>query len=111
MQHVDASPLPIVCVPSALTREERTRSRELRRELAAATVETRAKPNGYSYRYRDDPEIFRKAAEWITLERRCCPFLTFELRWSQGASTPWLELTGPEGTREFLGAEMPELPQ
>lgn len=103
--------VPIACAPHALTREERDRSRELRRELAAATVVTRCLPDGYSYRYRADAEVFRKAAEWITLERRCCPFLTFTLRWEHGAAAPMLDLTGPEGTREFLRAEMPELPR
>lgn len=105
--------IPVACVPQALSREERDRARDLRRELAAATVETRSLPSGYSYRYRADADadVFRKAAEWVTLERRCCPFLTFTLRWGQGQAAPWLDLTGPAGTREFLRAEMPELPR
>ena len=106
--HPDA--IPIACVPNALTRGERDRSRDLRRELAAATVETRSLDSGYSYRYAADPEVFRKVAEWIALERRCCPFLTFTFRWPPGGSPPWLDITGPAGTREFLRAEMPELP-
>lgn len=107
----DTTPVPIACVPNALTREERARSQELRRELAGATEETRPLASGYSFRYRNDPALFRKAAEWIALERRCCPFLTFELRWGRGAAAPWLHITGPAGTREFLSAEMPELPR
>ncbi len=103
--------IPVACVPRALSREERDRSRDLRRELAAATVETLSLSGGYSYRYRADADVFRKAAEWVTLERRCCPFLTFTLRWGAGDAAPWLDLTGPAGTREFLRAEMPELPR
>lgn len=103
--------VPVACVPHALSREERDRSRDLRRELAAATVETQSLPGGYRYRYRNDADVFRKAAEWVTLERRCCPFLTFTLRWEQGHAAPGLDLTGPAGTREFLRAEMPELPR
>ncbi len=102
---------PIACRPNALTREERERSRELRQALASATTETRGVVNGFVYQYRDDPDTFRRAAEWITLERRCCPFLSFDLRWNHGDVPPSLSITGPAGTREFLAAEMPELPR
>lgn len=102
---------PIACQPFALTAAERARSRDLRRALAAATREARSHGEGYAFRLRADPEVFRQAAEWITLERRCCPFLDFALRWPRAAPEPWLEVTGPAGTREFLAAEMPELPR
>jgi hypothetical protein len=103
--------MPIACRMNALTKEERERSRALRTELTAAITEKRALPNGLSFTWRPDALTFEKAAEWITLERRCCPFLAFDLQWLQGdESAPWLTLTGPKGTREFLAAEMPELP-
>ena len=50
------------------------------------------------------------ASEWIGLERQCCPFLSFELRWPSGEGGPSLRLSGPTGVKEFLKAEMPELP-
>lgn len=106
------APLPIACRPNALSKEERVRSQALRTELAAATTETSELPGGYSFRYRPDAALFQKAAEWIGLERRCCPFLSFELRWSEGDNVaPLLSVIGPEGTKEFLAAEMPELPR
>jgi len=46
----------------------------------------------------------------LALERRCCPFLSFELHWKQGDdAAPWLRLTGPEGTKAFLEAAVPSL--
>ncbi len=103
--------MPIACRPHALSKDERARSQALRSELAAATAKTRELPAGYAFAYRADASLFQKAAEWIGLERRCCPFLTFELRWSQGDdAAPELLLTGPKGTKDFLAAEMPELP-
>ncbi|MDI3289299.1 zinc ribbon domain-containing protein [Polyangium sp. 15x6] len=50
--------LPIACVPSALTVEERARSRELREELARAIEETTEGEDGSSFRYRKDAAIF-----------------------------------------------------
>lgn len=103
--------MPIVCCPSALTDEERVRSRVLRAELAAATAETAAVQNGYAFQFSPDTAVFQKAAEWVSLERRCCPFLTFELVWSAGStSRPCLKVTGPEGTSAFMAEEMPQLP-
>jgi hypothetical protein len=103
--------MPIACRPAALTADERERSRILRNEIAAAASKTVELPNGYSFLLRGDPQVFRSAAEWITLERRCCPFLSFEIVWAQGdATAPRLSLTGPAGTKGFLAAEMPELP-
>jgi hypothetical protein len=103
--------MPIACRPAALTADERERSRILRNDIAAATSKSVELPNGYSFQLRGDPHVFRSAAEWITLERRCCPFLAFEIAWPQGdATAPWLSLTSPAGTKSFLAAEMPELP-
>lgn len=108
-----SSETPIACRPQALTKEQRARSRSLRTELAAAMVETKELPDGYAFRFRvhTDAELFQKSAEWISLERRCCPFLSFELAWPQGDDAqPLLTLRGPAGTKDFLSAEMPELP-
>jgi hypothetical protein len=101
---------PVACRPSALTLEECRRSQALRGELAAATKETIALPDGYAFQLHPDPAIFVKAAEWVSLERRCCPFLAFELSWPMGDETPpRLSVTGPDGTKAFLAAEMPKL--
>jgi hypothetical protein len=78
--------------------------------LARAVVRTDAHEFGRSYHLRPDAQAFRAAAEWIALERQCCPFLTFEMVWEPGAAGPTINIGGPEGTREFLAAELPELP-
>jgi hypothetical protein len=102
---------PIACRPAALTADERERSARLRADVAAGVSRTIELSDGYSFQLRGDPKVFQSAAEWITLERRCCPFLTFDLGWKPGDETmPSLTLTGPEGTKGFLAAEMPELP-
>jgi len=41
-------------------------------------------------------------AQLITFERECCPFLRFNLRLEPANGPLWLELTGPEGTKDFL---------
>ncbi|HET6331649.1 MAG TPA: hypothetical protein VFG30_00455 [Polyangiales bacterium] len=102
---------PIICIPSALTHKQRARARELRARLAGATSNVREESDGYAYAYAyaADPELLRMLGEWIGLERLCCPFLTFEVRWPSGDDAPTLRLSGPEGVKDFLRAEMPEL--
>lgn len=103
--------IPIACTPFALTAPERTRSRALRATLGQRTVIVQESSGGYSFRYNGGADSFRLAAEWIELERRCCPFLSFSLRWSAGEEAPVLEVIGPDGTKDFMAAEMPELPR
>jgi len=93
----------IVCNLEALTPDERKRAALLRRAIGEATLERAELPDGIALRVRCELPIL---AEWIGLERRCCPFLSFELRWERGEDAPWLELRGPEGTKEFLAREM-----
>jgi hypothetical protein len=40
--------------------------------------------------------------EWVELERKCCPFFGFELRWDGQNNVVWLNLTGPEGVKDFI---------
>jgi hypothetical protein len=100
---------PIICIPNALTPEQRARARELRARLAGAASHVREESDGYVYAYAADSKILRLLGEWIDLERLCCPFLTFEVRWPSGDAAPTLRLSGPEGVKEFLRAEIPEL--
>lgn len=69
--------------------------------MKAAARERRELPDGYAIAFAADPQLFRDLAEWITLERRCCPFLTLGLEWSAD-DVVWLRLTGGPGVKEFL---------
>ena len=80
---------------------EKLRYEALREELEAGVEEIRELAEGYAARLRPDPTLFRQVAEWITLERRCCPFLGLGLNWSEGDAL-WLSLTGGPGVKAFL---------
>jgi hypothetical protein len=95
----------IACSLNALDTIQRARQLECRRVIRAATGETRELSDGYALQLGPDPEVFLKAAEWITLERRCCPFLNFKLELKNDGDA-WLWLTGPEGSKAFLDDAM-----
>jgi hypothetical protein len=106
----EAAAGPISCRLNALTPAERDRSRRLRTEFIEHITEVKGMADGFDLTYDGDPKTFATVAEWITLERRCCPFLNFTLSWSRGEGThPTLSLTGPKGTKEFLASVIAEL--
>jgi hypothetical protein len=47
-----------------------------------------------------------QVARFVANERKCCTFLRVELDIAPGAGSMWLRLTGPQGTRELLEAEL-----
>ena len=92
----------IACRLDALRPAERARYDELVGELEKNVGEVRELPDGYAFRLPADPKALTRVAEWITYERRCCPFFDFDLRWSSGEQAPWLRLTGSKEVKAFL---------
>ena len=100
------SPEPILaCRLDAFDADERARHAALLRDLGASVEGARELENGYAFQLAGGDATHARAGEWIALERRCCPFLSFELtRAPDGVVT--LSLTGPAGVKTFLAAEM-----
>lgn len=95
----------LACVPSAIPAAERTAHFELARHLfMRRAIERLALPQGYAFRF--DSSEFEDVARFVTNERKCCPFLTFEVELAAQSGPLWLRMTGPEGTREILDAEL-----
>ena len=46
------------------------------------------------------------AAEFIALERLCCPFLNFGLEIKAEGGPVWLRLSGREGVKAFIREEI-----
>ena len=45
-------------------------------------------------------------AEYVSLERLCCPFFDFAIEVGRGGGEVWLRMTGPEGAKGVLEAAM-----
>lgn len=95
--------MTLVCMLDALTRAERARSAALLGELRAAMVERAELADGWAFRLRDGVSL-PGVAEWIALERRCCPFFRFQLEVDGETGPVWLRLTG-NGVKEFLAGQ------
>jgi hypothetical protein len=94
------SEVPIAC--SLTDPEFQQRRAELLRTFQGALLETKEIDHGYAYRFPSSANWIAELAQLITFERECCPFLRFQLRLEPANGPLWLELTGPEGTKDFL---------
>lgn len=95
----------LFCVPSAIPAGKRLQHFALARQLfSTKALERRDLSNGYAIRFSQGD--FEAVTRFVANERLCCPFLQFEVRVEPDAGSLWLQMSGPQGTREVLAAEL-----
>jgi len=100
-----AAELPLLCRMDALDQRQRERHRALLSQLKAAVQDVKELTDGYAFGFSSDAFLFLCLAEWVTLERACCPFLTFELLFEEQEGSIRLTLRGRQGVKDFLKSE------
>ncbi len=95
---------PLACDMAALTPDERGRRQMLAAQLHTATQEMREQTDGYAFRY--PAALLLTAAAFVALERRCCPFFRFALNVEPDDGPLWLSITGQQGVKAFIAAEL-----
>jgi hypothetical protein len=97
----------LVCNLKAISAVERPRYNQLVKRVREAIRDRTEISNGYAFKLDSKTITFPAAAEWIDMERLCCPFLTLQLS-AAGNQTHWiLTLTGPEGVKPLVDVEFP----
>ena len=71
-----------------------------------AVQEIRELPDGYSFRLANETALLLKVADFLAKERLCCPFFGFALQIEAEGGAVWLSLTGREGVKPFIQAEI-----
>lgn len=74
--------------------------------LKQQVLEKKELEDGYAFRFPGTDEVLDELAEFIKTERACCSFFTFGLSVSGDKGETWLELTGIEGSKNFITAEL-----
>ena len=97
---------PFACDMSAISPEERGEHLAAIQEVFGAVREIREIPDGYSFRLENETASLTKAVGFIAKERLCCPFFGFTLRVEPERGELWLSLTGREGVKPFIRAEI-----
>lgn len=97
---------PLACNLKAIGVERRQRYLELAQRLRSALRDRTELSDGYRYRIEANAITLPDLAEWVTLERLCCPFLSFHLDIISTGDV-WITLRGPSMTKAILLEEFP----
>lgn len=101
---MQATETPLACNLKALTAEERRAHKKRSERLFAAAAKVSPSESGYAVHW---PAMqWLEAAAWVELERKCCPFLRFQLESAAESGEVVLRMTGRAGVKEFLAEEL-----
>lgn len=95
---------PILCCTLS-QREDIARRGRLIRTLYESAVEHRELKNGFAFKFHGDAATERHLFDFISMERDCCRFLSFEVRLAAEWGTIWPTVEGPDGVKAFARAE------
>ena len=95
----------LACNSAAISTPERARYNGLMRKIKSAVRHQHHLPDGYAWQLDGAVATMPEVAEWMSMERRCCPFLTLQLEAAGGGMDFAVKLTGPDGVKAFLGSE------
>ncbi|MFA7468136.1 MAG: hypothetical protein WCY82_07715 [Desulfotomaculaceae bacterium] len=98
--------IDITCCKLTFSEEEKNHYNELRNKIFNNLVRTDELANGYSFVLSgSERDLLHDLADWIPLEKKCCPFLQFSVLINQDEFVR-LQLTGPSEVKNFLLNEL-----
>ena len=103
---------PFACDMSAIEPDLRFTHRATIEKVFRSVESIRELSNGYSFELTHGPDSLLTVAQFISLERLCCPFFDFVIEVEREGGPLSLSLTGREGVKPFILAEIGDhLPQ
>ncbi|HKV46196.1 MAG TPA: hypothetical protein VJT32_16225 [bacterium] len=97
---------PLACDLTVFDDAQRDRHRALAQRVFAACRGARELPDGFIFHFAEEWGTLPTAggvtiAEWISLERLCCPFLSLAVEFGPGRGVS-LRITGDEPAKELF---------
>ena len=99
---------PFACDMTALAPEHRGAHIATIEKLFRSVKCSRELSDGYAFELPNESDLLSTAAEFIVNERLCCPFFDFALEIEREGGPVWLSLTGRDGVKPFIMAEIGE---
>ena len=97
---------PFACDMTAIAPEQRNDHIATIDKVFSSVESIHELSNGYSFQLRNEPDSLATVAEFITLERLCCPFFGFSVEVAKEGGPVSLSLTGRDGVKPFILAEI-----
>lgn len=88
------------------TPELQLRKKTVIAELKNQVLEKTETEKGFKYKFNGSDKMLDLLNSFIKTERLCCSFFVFNLTVSSDNSFAWLELSGSEGTKDFIRHEI-----
>ena len=99
---------PLACNLKAIPAAERPHYNDLMKRLRTAVRERRQIPHGYAFGLDGKVIGLGELGEWMSMERQCCPFFSFQLSVAAQDEQWLLALTGPSGVEALIEQEFPD---
>lgn len=88
------------------TPELQQRKKTVIAELKNQVLEKVETDRGFKYKFEGSDKMLDLLNSFIKTERLCCDFFVFTLTASSDTKYSWLELSGPERTKDFIKHEI-----
>ncbi len=69
-------------------------------------LEKKELDDGYAFKFQGNDAMIDTLTAFIKTEKECCDFFTFNLAVRGNQDYVWLQLTGPEGVKDFIKTEL-----
>ena len=99
--------IPVACVLEAIPETQRDLHESTSRALFTQFTESQELDNGYQFTFSAD--LLLPLAQFIALERLCCPFWDFALHIPPGSDQVVLTLSGGDGVKGFFAETYQEV--
>lgn len=97
---------PFACDMNAIDADDRHKHLTTIETLFGLVQEVTELENGYRFRLPGESHVWTLASDFVALERLCCPFFDFNLGVEREHGSIHLSLTGREGVKPFIIAEV-----
>ena len=97
--------MPFACDMTAFSPAQRARHHELASAIRPAIVGTEETADGYAARFEMKDELVMTLAEFVTLERLCCPWLTLAIETEREGGALRLRVTSVPAAKAAIRAE------
>ena len=74
--------------------------------LQKQIVEKKELEKGYTFKFSKSEAIDKELAEFTKSEKECCDFFEFKVSTTEDNKWVWLEISGPDGAKDFIKTEM-----
>lgn len=97
---------PIACDLTVFDSGERSEHIALAKELLGQAKGIIEHTNGFTFVFDQSPLVEEQIANWVSKEKRCCPFFFFELTTANTPPALNLRISGPDGAKNILRTEL-----